>query len=441
MSSTIVNVAVPDLMQHFKVGQERAQWVSTGFMTAMTLAMLPTPWLLARYGYRQVYLGAIALLMAGGIAGGLAQHYALVLAMRAAEGLAAGVLQIIPSIIILRAFEPGERGRAMGIFGFGVVLAPAVGPSVGGVLVEHFGWRSIFFFVVPFALWALVLARRYLPASAPGGAAPGGRDEPLDLPGLALAAVGIVALLNGLVHLHDASVGLAAVLVGVGLAALGLFLRHEARTAKPLLNLRLFRSRPFAMGSLVAFSYGMGLFGSTYLVPVFMQTALHFPPSQAGAVLMPAGLALAGTIPLGGRLADRFAPHRLVALGLALLALSFALLAAVGPVTALLVLMLWTVIGRIGLGLVLPALTLGAVRGLDAQAVPQAASAIGFVRQLGGAIGVSLVGIFLEWRLRVHALAGEGALPGFADTFWLVAGLTAAATLAALRMQPSAKAP
>jgi predicted MFS family arabinose efflux permease len=201
---------------------------------------------------------------------------------------------------------------------------------------------------------------------------------------------------------------------------------------------------PFAMGALVAFSYGMGLFGSTYLVPVFMQTALHFPPSQAGAALMPAGLVLAGTIPLGGRLADRFAPRRLVALGVALLALSFALMATVGPGTALWLLMLWAIVGRIGLGLVLPSLTLGAVVGLHAKAMPQAASAISFVRQLGGAVGVSLVGIFLEWRLRAHATAGESALTGFADTFWLVAGLSAAAAAAALRMrektdpQPSA---
>ena len=167
MSSTIVNVAVPDLMQHFAIGQERAQWVAAGFMAAMTLSMLPTPWLLARYGYRHAYVGAVALLMLGGIVGGLAQHYELVLAMRVAEGLAAGVLQVIPSIVVLRAFGAGERGRAMGIFGFGVVLAPAVGPTFGGVLVEHFGWRSIFFFVVPFALCAMLLAQRYLPVSAP----------------------------------------------------------------------------------------------------------------------------------------------------------------------------------------------------------------------------------------------------------------------------------
>ena len=440
MSSTIVNVAVPDLMRHFAIGQERAQWVAAGFMAAMTLSMLPTPWLLARYGYRHTYVGAVLLLMAGGIAGGLAQHYPLVLAMRVTEGLAAGVLQVIPSIIVLRAFDQGERGKAMGIFGFGVVLAPAVGPSFGGVLVEHFGWRSIFFFVVPFALWALWLARRYLPVSAPGGGAPGGRSETLDAPGLALAAVGVLGLLNGLVHLHDASLVSAAALLGSGAVALALFVWHESRTPKPLLNLRLFRSRPFAMGGVVAFIYGMGLFGSTYLVPVFMQTALHFPPSQAGAALMPAGLVLALTIPIGGRLADRVPPHALVAAGLSLLALSFALMATVGTGTALWVLMLWAVVGRIGLGFVLPSLTLGAMPGLGADAVPQAASAISFLRQLGGAAGVSLVGIFLEWRLRMRAADGAAALSAYADTFWLVAALSALATLAALRMRPAAKA-
>ncbi len=438
MSSTIVNVAVPDLMAHFHIGQERAQWVAAGFMAAMTLSMLPTPWLLARFGYRHAYIGAVALLMGGGIVGGLARHYELVLAMRAAEGLAAGVLQTIPSIVILRAFEPGTQGRAMGIFGFGVVLAPAIGPSVGGVLVEHFGWRSIFFFVVPFALCAMALARRYLPVSAPGGAAPGGAGATLDKPGLALAAIGVVGLLNGLVHLHDASLHAAALLLGTGLTALLLFVWHASRTATPLLNLRLYRSRPFAMASVVAFIYGMGLFGSTYLVPVFLQSALHFPPSEAGAALLPAGLVLALVIPLGGRLADRFAPHALVAVGLALLALSFVLMATVGFGTALWVLMLWAVVGRIGLGFVLPSLTLGAVPGLIQADIPQAASGISFVRQLGGAVGVSVVGIFLEWRLRMHGIAAGSALAGFADTFWLVAALSAAATLAALRMRQPA---
>ncbi len=436
MSSTIVNVAVPDLMQHFHIGQERAQWVAAGFMAAMTLSMLPTPWLLARLGYRHAYVGAVALLMAGGIVGGLAQQFELVLAMRVAEGLAAGVLQTIPAIIILRAFDEGQRGRALGIFGFGVVLAPAIGPSVGGVLVEHFGWRSIFFFIVPFAIAAIVLARRYLPVSAPGGGAPAGRrGAPLDVVGLVLAAVGVVGLLNGLVHLHDKSGHSAAVLIGVGVIAIALFLWQQSRSDRALLQLRLFKSRPFTMASLVAFIYGMALFGSTYLVPVFLQTALHYQPSAAGAALLPAGLVLALTIPIAGRLADRFPPRLLVTGGLALLAGSFALMATVGAATALWLLMAWAVVGRIGLGFVLPSLMLSAVPGLDAQASSHAASSVNFLRQLGGATGISLVGIFLEWRLRTHAALAESAVAGFSDTFWLVAAFSALATLAAWRMK------
>ena len=162
MASTIVNVAVPDMSQHFTLGQEQAQWLAAGFMAAMTVSMPLTPWLLERHGYRRTYMAAVLLLLAGSIAGGLANSYGLVLAMRVTEGLAAGVLQPIPAIIILRGFKPEEQGRAMGLFGFGVVLAPALGPSIGGVLVEWFGWRSIFFVASPFCLLALPLAWKLL---------------------------------------------------------------------------------------------------------------------------------------------------------------------------------------------------------------------------------------------------------------------------------------
>ena len=187
MSSTIVNVAIPGLSHHFSLGQERAQWVSSGFMVAMTVSMLTTPWLLARYGYRRTYVGTMVLLLAGGLAGGLATDFTLVLVARVAEGLAAGVVQPIPAIIILRAFQPHEQGRASGIFGMGVVLAPAIGPSIGGVLVDLFGWRSIFFMVVPLCLASIWLAYKFVPTTAPGGVA-AARSEGLDWRGPARGA-------------------------------------------------------------------------------------------------------------------------------------------------------------------------------------------------------------------------------------------------------------
>jgi DHA2 family multidrug resistance protein len=437
LSSTIVNVAVPDLSRHFTLGQERAQWVSTSFMLAMTLSMLTTPWLLLRYGLRRTYTGAILLLLIGGVIGGFSVNYPMLIAMRVVEGLAAGILQPIPAIVIMRAFSSQEQGKAMGIFGFGVVLAPALGPSVGGFLVEHFGWRSIFFVVVPFCLMVLVLIRRFLAVNSPMM----GSAKALDWKGLLLVGVSTISILNGLVLLHtDPWQG--GMLLLVGLAALVGFIFYQLHAEEPLMDMRLFGYRQFAMGALVAFIYGMGLFGSTYLLPIYMQMALHYAPSQAGLVLLPAGIVLAVIIPLAGKMADRFAPNVLVAFGLSMLALSFALMAMGTNTTGYAALMAWAIIGRIGLGFVLPALSLGSMRGIDITMVAQGASTINFLRQLGGAIGVSLVGIVLEWRLAVHhtGLATQAGgmterVSAFNETFWFVAVICAVAVLAAWRMR------
>ncbi|MBC7730445.1 MAG: DHA2 family efflux MFS transporter permease subunit [Bacteriovorax sp.] len=435
MASTTINVAVPDMSRFFALGQERAQWLSAGFMAAMTLSMLTTPWLLERFGYRHTYTGAVLLLMAGGMCGGLSHSFELVLAMRVVEGLAAGVLQPIPAIIVMRGFSSGERGRAMGIFGFGVVLAPAIGPSVGGVLVEWFGWRSIFFLVVPFCIAAALLARRFLPVGVPGGGEVNRDGAKLDWLGLALVSVVVLSLLNGMVELHGTRTGIGAALMGVAAVAVVGFIVHQRRSRAPLMELRLFAHRSFAMGSLVAFVYGMALFGSTYLVPVFMQLALHLPPSTAGAVMLPAGIALALTIPLVGRMVDKLPVSPLVVTGVLLLAASFLLMMTVSTTTALLWIVLWTVVGRIGLGFVLPSLNLGSMRGLPDDLISQGASTINFMRQLGGAVGISLVGIVLAWRLQAQPAS---PLRAFHETFLLIGVITACAALAALRMGPGA---
>jgi EmrB/QacA subfamily drug resistance transporter len=444
MSSTIVNVAIPDMSQHFELGQERAQWVSSGFMVAMTVSMLTTPWLLARHGYRRTYVGTMVLLMAGGVSGGLANHFPLVLAARVAEGLAAGVVQPIPAIIILRAFEPHEQGRASGIFGMGVVLAPAIGPSIGGVLVDLFGWRSIFFMVVPFCIASIWLACKFVPVTAPGGAV-AARSSGLDWGGLALGTAGTLCLLNGLVELRgDAPLQAAALLACAGLA-FGAFVAWQRRVAAtggaPLMNLALFRYRQFAMGSVVAFIYGAALFGSTYLLPVYMQVGLHLSASHVGTILLPAGIVLAVTIAGVGRLADRQPTWLLVCIGLALLAASFALMLALRLDSAIWLLAAFAVIGRIGLGFILPSLNLGSMRPLERALIPHGASAINFLRMLGGAAGVSLCAIVLEWRLAAHgdSLANPATstarLAAFDEVFLLLAVLCALAICAAWQLR------
>jgi EmrB/QacA subfamily drug resistance transporter len=449
MSSTIINVAVPDMSRHFALGQERAQWAASGFMVAMTVSMLTTPWLLARYGYRRTYTGTMLLLLAGGAGGGLSNDYMLVLVARVAEGLAAGVVQPIPAIIIMRAFEPHEQGRASGIFGMGVVLAPAIGPSIGGVLVDLFGWRSIFFMVVPFCLASLWLSRRLVPVTAPGGAAANRQGAPLDWIGLLLATGGTLSLLNGLVQLHGGSPLVIGLLLGAAVLCASAFIGWQRRLsqpagghpAEPLMNLALFSSRPFTMGNVVAFIYGMALFGSTYLLPVFMQRALNLSASYVGTILLPAGLVLAFTIAGVGRLADKYPTRWLVSIGLALLTASFALMMLVGTSTGLWLLVGCAILGRVGLGFILPSLNLGAVRSLHKGLISQGSSVISFIRMLGGAAGVSLCGIVLEWRLTAHGdslattATSHARLAAFHESFVLLAVLCALATVAAWQLR------
>lgn len=438
LSSTIVNVAVPDMSRYFHIGQDRAQWISAAFMAATTLSLLLTPWLLQRYGLRKTYVGANLLLMAGGIVGGLSGNYPVMIAMRVLEGVAAGILTPIPNVVIMREFPGDEQGRAIGIFGFGVVLAPAIGPVVGGVLVEHFGWRSIFFVVVPFCLVALEMARRYLPVVSSFVTTP----RPFDWTGLLWATSATLAVLNGLVDLQGGKTVQGAVLLCGGAACFAAFAFHQLRAAHPLLQMRLFMHQPFTMGAIVAFVYGIGLFGSTYLLPIYLQAALDYSPSKSGFVLLPAGLALAITMPVAGRLADKLRASRLVTAGLALLVVSTMLMAAVTPDTSILILMAWVVLGRIGIGIIMPSLSLGSMRGLGVAEVPQAASMANFLRQLGGAVGISLVGILLEWRLAAHGVTLLGAgddtarVSAFDETFVLLAAISVPAMVAAWFMEP-----
>ena len=440
LSSTIVNVAVPDLSRYFSLSHERAQWVAAAFMMSMMVSLLVTPWLLGRYGMRRTYIGACLLLGAGGLAAGFAWDFNLLIGMRVVEGLAAGVLQVIPNIVIMRAFDPSEQGRATGIFGFGVVMAPALGPSLGGVLIELFGWRSIFFSVLPFSIVAVWLTRRYLPMVSSMIE----EKRPLDWLGIVWIAVCTVGLLNGLVDIQDPHPLVPIVMVVASLAGFAGFVMYQLRAAHPLLRMRLFAYRQVAVGAAVAFAYGVAIYGSTYLVPVFLQSALAYTPAQAGFAMLPAGLILAIVMPIGGRLADRFAPAPMVSAGLAVVALSFVLTGSVEKATAYALTLLWIVLGRMGVGIMSASLTLGSLRGLPQPEVAHAASITAFLRQFGGAAGISIVGSVLHWRLLAN---GQGAEPpeqsapfihAFEESFWFLAAFSLIAAAIGWFLRPAA---
>ena len=414
LAATIINVAFPALIAEFRVGHDTLQWVATGFLAATTATMLATAWLVESFGERNTFVATMALFLAASLLATVSWNVQWLIAARVLQGAAAGILQPLAMIVLFRVFPVEERGRAMALYGFGIVLAPAIGPAIGGVLLEAFGWRSIFLLTVPFCIAGLALGPRALP-----------RDEQrtsrrFDWTGWALLLGALITLLNVPVvgHRHGFASASAIGLTAGGIALAAGFIWWERHADAPLLPIRLFRHRSFAGAAIVAFAYGVGLFGTTYLVPVFAQEIAHYDAAQAGYLLLPPGIGLAVAIAIGGRLTDRMQPAPIIVAGLALFAASSLLMAFSGSQTGFVLLALWLIIGRVGLGMLIPALNVGAVQSLTGTELAYASSAVNFVRQLGGAVGVNLLAVILEWRSA--ALGAADAARPFHECFAIV---------------------
>jgi EmrB/QacA subfamily drug resistance transporter len=453
LNATIVNVALPDIMRDLQTGMDTAQLISTGFLAAMTATMLLNAWLVARLGIRQTFVTAVSLFMVASLLGAMAPTVEILVTARVLQGAAAGVLQPLAMLVIFQAFPPDRRGFAMGIFGFGVVLAPALGPTVGGVTVEYLSWRYVFMVALPFCLAGLYMGSLFLPRKDAGES-----TISFDGTGFALICLFLVTVLGALARAETLGWTSMPVMTALSCALLSgiAFLVRETRASEPLLDLRLFRQPGYGAAAVVAFIFGAGIYGSTYLVPLLVQNVQGYSPVESGLLLMPAGLVLAVVFPVAGRLADSSPEHRLLMGGLFLFALSSWLLVGVNSATTFGTLVWWIIVGRIGLGLMLPSLNAGALRALPDRLVSQGSGAINFVRQLGGALGVNLLAIFLHYRSLRHVpelaaadgVAGsgveqlrmlasvEGNIPGYQDSFLLVAVVCLLAILPAWRMKP-----
>lgn len=432
LSTTSFNVAIPALTRHFDLGQDRVQWAITGYMGAMTVAMLPTPWLLDRLGFRRCFLGAVLVLAVASVAGSLAGQFAVVVAIRILQGAAAGILQPLGTLAVMRLFPVESQGRASGILGFGIVLAPAVAPALGGVLLDHFGWQSIFLMNLPFCLLAAGAGISLLPAPREI------KTHHFDWFGVGVLGLGTLFLVEGVSSLQHAGLlsPWTALHWGLALLSIAVFIWHGRRSKAPIISLGLFRDRPFAMGTLVSMAYGFGLYASTYIIPVFLQSALGFSATAAGVALLPSGIALALSIPVAGRLTDRHSPRIITVVGLALFALSFLLFTFFGGRITYQEIVANTIIGRVGLALILPALSLAAMRGMAVEQLGQSSVVISYVRQLGGVLGVAIAAVFLEWRESVYGSSPPGIFTAFAEGFLMLSVAFLLALVAALRMKP-----
>jgi DHA2 family multidrug resistance protein len=429
LSATVVNVALHDIMLEFGIRQGQVHWLATGFIAAMTTTMLASSWLLDHFGVRKTLGVAMALFSAISIAGGFATSPEQLIVARIGQGAMAGLMQPMGMYLLFRVFPRERRGHAMGIYGMGVILAPALGPVLGGFLVDQLDWRYVMFAPAPVTLIGVLMAWRFLPL-------PVSRPAPyrFDLPGLILLGTTIGLALDALNRLQMVAGqgALIALEAAAAALALGLFVVRERKARHPLVNVGLLRKPAFLFANLGAMALGLALFGSTYLVPLFVQTALGFSATEAGLLMLPAGIVLGITFPLAGRLADRKSARSLVVFGIAVFALSAVLFALSDLELAFGWLALWTVIGRVGIGFMLPALSTGALNPLKPEELGAGSSTINFTRQLGGAFGVNLVALTIEFG--EHS-GGEPTITAFHAAWWLVAVFVAMAAIPVWKMR------
>jgi len=402
LTATMINVAVPDIMGAFGVGQDQAQWLATGFLAAMTVAMLLNDWCVRAFGMRATYIGAMAVFGFGSVLGGMASVLDLIILGRVLQGAGAGLVQPLSMVLMFQVFPPHQRGRAMGLFGVGVVLAPALGPTLGGILVDVDSWRAVFFAAIPVSTLGMLLATVFMPWRDDDGPRPA-----FDWTGLILLTLFIGFLLTGFSngprdgwHSPGVSIDFAvAAVAGCG------FVWWELRTRQPLFNVRLLANGRFAAAAMITVVFGSMLFGSTYLVPLFVQTVQGYSATRAGLVMIPAGLAMMVLFPLAGRLADRVPPHLPIIAGLVTFTIASLMMTAAHTDTPFWTFAWWLVLSRIGLAFIMPTLSVGAIGALPPHLVSQGAGAINFMRQLGGAFGVNLLAINLDTRA-AHYLDG-----------------------------------
>ncbi len=399
LSMTVINVAIPEIMGSFGIGQDMAQWLSAAFLAAMTSSMVLVDWMLKTFGQRAVYIGSLALFALGSILGGLSPDPNTLIAARALQGAGAGAIQPLAMLAIFKVYPPGKRGQAMGIFGLGVMVAPALGPYVGGLTVDAFSWRLVFFLPLPFCALAALLALFFLAPRDPKVPRPS-----FDWVGFLLLITFTSSLLlglsNGTREGWQSNI-ILSYLTTAGTSFLG-FVYWESTTPSPILNMRLFLHARFAAAVIVSFVFGVGFFGSFYIVPLFVQIIQGYTPTWSGLVLMPGSLLLLIMFPFMGRLTDIYEPNRLIIIGLPLFGVSALLMAGASVDTPFWQFAWWLIISRMGVGLVFTPLTTASLRVLPPELLAQGSGTINFIRQLGGAFGVNLLAFTLDNRLAHH---------------------------------------
>ncbi len=417
LDSSIVNVSLADMAGNMGATIEEITWVVTAYILANVLVMPIIGMLSARFGRKRLYLTAIITFTAASMLCGMSNSLTTMVAFRVIQGLAGGVLVTVPQAILRESFPPNEQGLAMGIYGMGIVLAPAIGPTLGGWITDQYTWPWIFFINVPIGILNLLMVQRiiedppYLVRT----------KAPIDFTGLAFMIAGLGAFQLMLEEGEDNDWFSSTFIVRLAIiSAVGmlLFVWRELKTDRPAVNIRLLANVRFTAATFLGGVMGMGLNGVLFILPLFLQNLLGYDAMQAGFMLMPRSIAMLFMMPVAGRMYNRFGPRLLVAVGLGFLVFGFwglgQLTTSVGYWD-----LAWPQIWQgVGFSFLFAALSTAALAGVPKPEITEATGLYNVVRQVMGSIGIAVAATLLTHsEATYHAVLAERASGPVAQTW------------------------
>jgi DHA2 family multidrug resistance protein len=426
LDATITNTALPKIMTSFGISTDLSQWILTSYMLAFAI-MLPTSgWIADRIGYKRTYTLGLVLFTSFSFLCGISWSIESLVCMRIGQAIGGGILQPVGMAIIMREFPVQQRGLAMGFWSIAAAASVSLGPMLGGYLVDNFNWHIIFNINVPvgifcfFATW--IIQREYKT----------GRVQPFDVLGFASMCVFLsfllIALSSGNSQWNIGGWTSDFMMICYALAIVGLvvFLVAEFNVKHPLVDLRLLGRYNFGLNNLVMFSFGIGMFGSTFLMPLYLQNILGYTALQSGLVFLPVGILQATVGPFAGYLSDKVNAKIPIIIGIGLFTTSFLLNSRMTVFSEHAQIMAPMYLRGMAMGVMFASLSTLALVDVKRHEMAQASGLMNVIRQLGGSFGVAILQTLLSQRITYHtAISGalvNRAAPAFAHAQQLLQG-------------------
>lgn len=402
LDTSVANVALPHISGNLSATTEEATWVLTSYLVANAIILPATGWLTKFFGRKKFLIACIVIFTLSSALCGAANSLGMLILARIIQGAGGGALQPIAQAVLLESFPPEKRGTAMAFYGLGVVVAPIIGPTLGGWITDNYSWRWIFYVNLPVGILAAFMANSfvedppYIAAEKPGR---------IDYIGFGLMALGLAALELTLDMGQQKDWFSSSWIIFttiVALVSLATFITWELYTDDPIVNLRIFLNRNFAVGTVLIFSVGIVLYGSTALLPLFLQTLLGYPAVESGLAVSPRGIGSVISMIVVGRLIGKVDGRYLIMFGFAVLGISTYVFTGLTLEIATTNIIYPIIVSGFALGFVFVPLTTLALGKLSNDQLGNATGIYNLMRNLGGSVGIAAMTSFLARGSQEH---------------------------------------